>query len=92
MVTRAYRPGVRLARSKQQAATPISKEHFMAILTLIFGAIIGFVAGMIVAAGSWRHALNKLGMYAVNAARTPDIAIPAPTPMPMATRAEDPQR
>jgi len=64
----------------------------MAILTLIFGAIIGFIAGMIVAAGNWRNALNKLGMYAVNAARVPAAAIPAPAPMPMSTRAEDVQR
>ena len=64
----------------------------MAIFTLIFGVIIGFIGGMIVAAGSWRNALNKLGMYAVNAARTPDIAPPAPTPMPVASRAEDLQR
>ncbi len=64
----------------------------MAIITLIFGVIIGFVAGMIVAAGGWRNALTRLGVYAVNAAKTPDSASPAPIPMPMATRPEAPQR
>ena len=68
----------------------------MAIVTLIFGLIIGFIAGMIVAAGSWRNALTKLGVYAVNAAKTPVAArsgpTPAPAPLPMATRIEDPQK
>jgi len=73
----------------------------MAILTLIFGLIIGFIAGMIVAAGSWRNALTKLGVYAVNAAKTPAAASPAmpmatrspaPSAMPVETRTEDPQK
>ena len=80
----------------------------MAIFTLIFGVIGGFIAGMIVAAGSWRNALTKLGVYALNAAKVPVAASPTPppaltpapsptptpkpTPMPMATRVEDPQK
>jgi len=64
----------------------------MAFITLILGLIIGFIAGMIVAAGNWRNALNKLGLYAVNAAKPPADPSPArsATPMPMATRADDP--
>jgi hypothetical protein len=62
----------------------------MIILTLIFGVIIGFIAGMIVAAGSWRNALTKLGLYAVNAAKAPIAAGHAPTPM--ASTVEDPQK
>ena len=65
----------------------------MAIVTLIFGLIIGFIAGMIVAAGSWRNALTRVGLYAVNAGRPPVAAnaAPTPAPLPMTTRTEDPQ-
>ena len=62
----------------------------MAFVTLILGLIIGFGAGMIVAAGSWRNALTKLGVYAVNAAKAPIAAGHAPTPM--ASTVEDPQK
>jgi hypothetical protein len=57
----------------------------MAFVTLVFGLILGFIAGMIVAAGSWRNALTRLGVYAVNAGRTPVAAKAAPTPAPMTT-------
>jgi hypothetical protein len=69
----------------------------MPIITLIIGAILGFTAGMIVAAGSWRNALAKLGAYATNAAKAPAVTAPAamepavtaPAAMPIATRIED---
>jgi len=73
----------------------------MAFVTLILGLIIGFGAGMIVAAGNWRNALTKLGVYALNAARPPAATqaeptptpmphpTPTPTPTPMATRIDD---
>jgi hypothetical protein len=51
----------------------------MPIITLIIGLLAGFCAGMIVAAGSWRQALARLGTYATNASRTPVAAPPAVT-------------
>jgi hypothetical protein len=40
----------------------------MPIFTLLIGILAGFAAGMVVAAGSWRKALGKLGSYATNVA------------------------
>jgi hypothetical protein len=50
----------------------------MAFITLIIGAILGFIGGMIVSAGNWRNALAKLGACATKASQTP--AAPAPAP------------
>jgi hypothetical protein len=52
----------------------------MSMITLILGVIIGFVVGMIVAAGSWRKALGKLGAYATDAANNPAPAVNNPAP------------
>lgn len=50
----------------------------MSIITFIFGIVIGFVVGMIVAAGSWRKALGRLGAYATSAANEPAPAADNP--------------
>ena len=49
----------------------------MAFITFILGAILGFIGGMIVSAGNWRNALDKLGASATKASQTP-AAPPAP--------------
>jgi hypothetical protein len=56
----------------------------MSIITLILGLIIGFSAGMVVAAGGWRNALARLGAYATSAAKAsssppPAVGQPIPT-------------
>ena len=43
----------------------------MAFITLIIGAVLGFIGGMIVSAGDWRNALAKLGAWAIKASQTP---------------------
>jgi hypothetical protein len=62
----------------------------MSIITLILGVIIGFVVGMIVAAGSWRKALGKLGAYATEAANdsAPAVNSPTPTAVHVATKTD----
>jgi hypothetical protein len=56
-------------------------EVAMPLVTLILGLLGGFIAGMIVAAGSWRKALGKLGTYAINAANAPPAPPAAPAPL-----------
>jgi hypothetical protein len=46
-------------------------EVAMPFVTFIIGLLGGFIVGLIVAAGSWRAALGKLGSYATHAANTP---------------------
>ncbi len=43
----------------------------MAFITLIIGAILGFIGGMIVSAGNWRNALARLGAWAIKTSQAP---------------------
>ena len=50
----------------------------MPLATLILGFLAGLIVGMVMAAGSWRKALGKLGSYATSVANAPPAKPIAP--------------
>ena len=61
----------------------------MSFITLILGLILGFIAGMIVAAGGWRNALARFGACAINAAKPASASAPSTVAQSGATKAEE---
>jgi len=62
----------------------------MPLVTLIIGFLGGFIVGMVVAAGSWRKALGKLGSYATDAANAPPSRPAAPAAKTLAVETTPP--
>ena len=69
---------------------PAAEENLMSIVTLIFGLIIGFVAGVIFISGGWRQALARFGACAISASKVPAAPAAAPVRMPVVTRSDQP--